>query len=189
VVPTISRAKLADLAGMAKLDEARNVTSFLKLLPNVLADFQQRTTASGVTNAGIRLTAVAWDARQQKARAFLISTMLDGLEEIASPGTVIEVTSHWSSLRSPAELLGRDVDCSSRSSFDPTEDGRKIMQTMREEPFAAAMPGSLAEGRCAVGGEAEQAVVSKTGVELYCLHEWPDQVGSAIGPNYQKEAA
>jgi hypothetical protein len=164
------------------LQQARNATSLIKLMPLVLNDFQRRSYASGVEQPGLRLVTAYWDARLKIARVSLVSNMLDGTEAFTPRGTVAHMDHHWSTDGDPADMLGRSVDFKSPASFDPDVDGLAMLQAMRCRPLVAALDGSGAEGGCGIGGEAQQAVVTKAGVQLYSLHDWGDTIGQPIDP-------
>lgn len=67
-------------------------------------------------------------------------------------------------------------------SFDAEIDGVAIMELMRAEapPLGDAQEGFF--GHC-VGGYVELATVTRTGVAIRTIHEWPDEIGKPISPS------
>lgn len=170
--------------GVQEIAHVPNVAGLIAGIPGVLQAYLRRSQASGVENAGMRVLVGCWDSRKQKARLFFASSMLDGTEAFGPTGEVTEVRSFFASPRTAEDLLGRSVDPSDPSSFDPDADGLAMMQAQRADRIVPAISGAItgAKDVCGVGGECEQVIITRRGVKCFSLHTWPDQLGELIDP-------
>lgn len=153
------------------LKGARNVAALRTALTAGVAQFRERSEAADT----LRLTAVAWDARQKTPRIFAIGDMA---EDAGVPCDAVEEF-EWL-FGSPLDhrhLWSRGTP-SNPKAFDPETTGVAVMQERRASPDAIT-PGGAAH--CIVGGEVEMAEITRDGVTLYGIHTWPDRVGAPLG--------
>lgn len=168
-----SRAQAAAIEAI-NAEVPRNVTGFVRALPGILKRIEATADAQG----SLSLTLLVWDGRLQRTRAFVIDN--DGSANGGlgiEPGTVAEVD--WSACGGdPAAYLERPVEMTRRSSFDPDDYGLALMLAQRRGMTWGPSPDCAVCPR--IGGEVEQAVVTRRGVQVYSLHRWPDRVGEKI---------
>jgi hypothetical protein len=174
-----SGQSLSPTALAAAVDRAmpRNVATFVKALPSILEEGIAVLETEGVTNPPLALTLAVWDARLRCTRCFMVESDGTALTSLGvAPFTATELD-YTATGRGIGELLGRDVDPMKPGSFDPDADGQALMEAQRRELRWA---GAAGQQIACIGGELEQAVVGKAGVEVYSLFAWPDRVGFTI---------
>ena len=69
--------------------------------------------------------------------------------------------------------------------FDAEIDGAAIMELLRSEALPLGDAHDAFFGHC-VGGYVELATVTRTGVTVRTIHEWPDAIGKPIRPSRLK---
>ena len=69
--------------------------------------------------------------------------------------------------------------------FDAEIDGVAIMELMRGEALPLSDAQDTFFGHC-IGGYIELATVTRTGVTVRTIHEWPDEIGKPISPSRLK---
>jgi hypothetical protein len=174
-----SGQSLAPTALAAAVDRAmpRNVATFVKAMPAILQECIAALEAEGITNPPLALTLAVWDARLRCTRCFMIESDGTALASLGvAPFTATELD-FTATGRGIGELLGRDLDPTKPGSFDPDADGQALMEAQRRE---LRWTGSAGRQIACIGGELEQAVVSRAGVEVYSLIRWSDSVGQPI---------
>jgi hypothetical protein len=149
----------------------------MKALPGILRECIAALEAEGVTNPPLALTLAVWDARLRCTRCFMVESDGTALASLGvAPFTATELD-FAATGRGITELLGRAVDPTKPGSFDPDADGEALMEAQRRE---LRWTGSAGQQIACIGGELEQAVVSKSGVQVFSLQTWPDSVGRLI---------
>ncbi|WCT73797.1 hypothetical protein PQ455_00760 [Sphingomonas naphthae] len=76
-------------------------------------------------------------------------------------------------------LLGRAVDLEEPDSFDAEHDGYALIKAQRQRGGIDITPGMEA-GHCRIGGEVHLTEVRKTGVQVYVIGDFVDQIGERI---------
>jgi hypothetical protein len=65
--------------------------------------------------------------------------------------------------------------------FDAETDGVAVMELMRSETQPLSDERDALIGHC-IGGYVEQATVTRDGVSVRTIHDWPDEIGKPIKP-------
>lgn len=167
-----------------------NVTSFKQLvkhLPAIMsAAIRDSASVKGVEAAAlaILLKGVAWDFKRKRPIGFVCATD-ERLLEGAEPFTFYETD--WNITRcdgsaTAAEMMGREVDLCDPASFDPTEDGRKLIIHQYQQGASVLLPGLEASTPFRIGGGADMVEVTKKGVNVWGIHDFGDTIGYPIAP-------
>jgi hypothetical protein len=147
-------------------------------LKRFMADFARLVTArndelhpesAGQPANGLRLAGVAWNEEKGWPEGWAIGTYGHGVGS-AKDGVLYVGGAGWVQPQFPGEaaFLDRWAD------LDPVEDGRAILTAQRSWAHGPDRPAGPA---LSVGGFGELISVSKDGVTVSRIIDWPDRVG------------
>lgn len=177
---------LAVLAHALEATDARNLRSLLKGLPGALKRAVDAVKAAhGIEGCGT-LRVAAWCSRQKRPVGYLI--MSDQLAAEAMIGLgwgayqVAECKNAQAIHVDASELLGRPVDLSDATTFDPHVDGFRLVEAQRATSQINITPGIDSSACYRIGGEVELTEVTRRGVKVWCIGTFPDKVGERIKP-------
>jgi hypothetical protein len=166
------------------LDDADQVISGLPDLLRHMIEFADREWPQEQHEIG--LAAAMWSPARERAEAYRCDSTTQWLGDRYTPFAVVAVSEAINSrvvdgrCWGVAQMLGRPVDPTDPQSFDPREDGLRLIEAQRR----LKMPSSrLGFDVHAVGGAGILTRVDELGVHHQTLVEWPeDRIGIPINP-------
>lgn len=133
----------------------------------------------------LQVTGAMWDPKAKRIEGFFLTSHDGTLKGQEVEPYVWYETSWLAASGHPDGLrgyLGRDVDLTDPESFNPEIDGLALIEAQRRHGVESVQPG-VEPGHCRIGAEAHLHVISRRGVTIYQLTEWPDLVGQRLtGP-------
>ncbi|MHA6768084.1 hypothetical protein [Sphingobium ummariense] len=164
--------------------DARNLKQLMRRLPAIIRSAIAEHERIKGTAGMILLKGVAWDFRRKGPMGFVMTSdasLLAGAEPYEFYETAWNVTL-CDGAETASEMLGRPVDLCDPDSFDPEEDGRKLIMRQYLRGGTSLLPG-LGEGTSyRIGGEAHLVEVRKAGVQAWTIHDFGDEIGKPIVP-------
>jgi hypothetical protein len=124
----------------------------------------------------LQLFVAMWDERENRPVGLALSTDRAYFGDAYTPGVLVEVEQLFAPAVDLQSALGRRADPRRRFSFDPVQDGLRLIEGQR------ASKSAMIEDRWWIGGRAELITVDHEGVRTEILREWPDEVGGYITP-------
>lgn len=165
--------------------DPRNLTGLIRVLPGCLRRAIDRTQTACLTPSttivGL-LKVAAWSARAARPIGYVLCS--DPALAAAMGGAewqVYEATSSLSAAEAPAHLFQKLTDCENPALFDPELQAFDLVQYEREASQLCMTPGAAGDVY-RIGGGVQLAKVTRRGVSITPMGEWPDQVGTMIDP-------
>lgn len=173
----------------AALGEANpaNLKQLMKRLPDVMRTALRRQEMDCRAMEGdcyMLLRGAAWDfARKQPVGFVMVSdgALFPGAEPFSFYETEWCVTLA-DGATSLGDMLGRDMDPTDPAQFDPETDGVQLMIEQHRRGASPLMPGLRPQTPYRIGGEAQLIEVRKTGVTVWAVHDFGDELGQVIDP-------
>ncbi|MFD1950680.1 hypothetical protein ACFSGX_07860 [Sphingomonas arantia] len=172
----------------AELGKANPVSlkQLLCRLPGAMRSAIQRTardTSKDPADLDLALVGVAWDFDAKAPSGFIIQSRAGIITPDAEPFVWYETD--WNLAggeigSDAAAQLGRACDLTDPKSFDPERDGLALIERQRRAAITPTTPGFDTSCRHRIGGDIDMTVVTRTGVQVWCIHKFPDVVGEPI---------
>jgi len=161
-------------------ERPRNGRQLLEVLPKILRQMDAESKIP--LDAGFVIA--TWDKRAGRPMLHLIANT-----ETHWPGVMPPFELYWIEHVIGGEVpvdeaLGREVDMADRRSFDPMIDGAELVEVQRRH-HDCAHTGVTA---CRLGGAVEVATLTRRGVRIDRVREWPDRIGELIVPGVVEHA-
>jgi hypothetical protein len=155
----------------------RNARMLVDTLVAALRTVTAEADAEGNKGASCGLYSIMWSARTKQPAIICVDNDGASFGEHTDPFRPFEVDWIMGGVGDPSSLLGRPVNMTDPTSFDPKVDGVALMKAQREVNFWPTPLGP----RKKVGGGVQLMSLSRRSTQYEDLHTWPDVVGELIG--------
>ncbi|GAA4222222.1 hypothetical protein GCM10022253_30220 [Sphingomonas endophytica] len=168
--------------------DAANLRTLVTGLQSALKRALDETVAAAPPDAEgwAILKVAAWCARRKRAVGYIIASHDDAAAAIIGPGwssyQVAEVRHSHGTHVHVSELLGRQCELDDAATFNPEADAFALVAAQRATPQLSITPGVDQEVPFRVGGAVELTEVTRRGVRVWLMGEFPDKVGELIAP-------
>lgn len=142
------------------------------------------TTTTPIEDITVSVTGVVWDFAQKRPEGFTMTSRRDTHMKGIEPFEWM--CGDWiiagAEIGSPEQQLGRPVDLTDPDSFNPESDGLALITAQRRAGITPTNPACDTSVRHRIGADIDLTEVTKTGVRVWKIHEFPDVLGERIRP-------
>lgn len=172
---------------LATLGEANPLTlkQLVKRLPDAMRAAIVTTAATTGTDPArldLALVGIVWDFAANRPSGFMCQSRRGVIHADAEAFTWYDTDCiiAGGEIGDVAAQLGRPCDPTKPASFDPERDGLALIERQRRAGITPTTPGLNSASCNRIGGDIDMTVVTKQGVQVWLIHQFPDAVGQPI---------